>query len=299
MIQLVRALFFRVLRKIGFVDLKESMVDQNEDRFTTFDEYPNCDICGSSDLDEVMVTADGSRIVKCNSCEVMFTSPRIDERKWIEWLRKDTERSKIFTENRLKYGVALSSNIKYVFPFWKKILDREYNKIFDRLEKYSGKDGLRIHDVGCGVGHLLKAAESRGYTVSGNELNQYACDVMNRRLGLKVYNETLSNVQIDDCSLDAIIMRDYIEHSYHPFMDSKKSYELLRVGGLLYVETFKTDCQTYEQLKGDWNMLFWNHSFHFESKSLCEMLKKSGFDILSVKGDYNSTLVYIYAIKSK
>jgi len=295
--QLFRALYFRIARKLGFTDKIETIDDQSLDRFTVFDEYPDCDVCGNTEVEELFYTKDNSRLVRCKECKTVFTSPRIKESDWIAWLRQDTERSRLFTENRLKHGVALTSNIKYIFPFWKRSLEKQYSKIFINLEKYLGKKNLRLHDVGCGVGFLLQTGVKRGYSVTGNELNRYACVAMKERMGLEVYNEMLPDVPIQNGQLDAIIMRDYIEHTYHPYRDTKKAYDLLRPGGILYIETFKTDCRAYDELKNNWNMLFWNHTHHFDSTTLCNMVKKAGFEILSAEGDYASTLIYIYAQK--
>ncbi|MBA7627873.1 hypothetical protein ES703_35342 [subsurface metagenome] len=247
---------------------------------------------------EVLITRDGRRIVECNHCGLWFTSPRINGNTWVEYLKEETERSIEFTENRLKSGVASSHRTKYSPPDWRKRRAAIENQIIDEIEEHWGGKVNRLHDVGCGVGFLLEAARNRGIEASGNDLNRYACKVMKERLGLKVYNDILPSLKIEEGSLDAIVFRDYIEHTYHPLQDLKAAYKFLRPGGVIWIETFHVDCHTFQRLKGDWDMLFWNHVFHFSTKSLQDMVVKAGFVVKHIDGNYNNPLVKVIMIKA-
>lgn len=282
--QYCRAIFWRAVRKFGLISSYYTLKDQQKDKIASFNEFPPCEICESNSVKEVLITRDQCRIVKCISCGLQFTRPRIREDTWVEYLRKETPRSIEFTENRLKYGVALSSNVKYVFPNWYKNRMKLENRIIDEIQDHL--EIKELHDVGCGVGFLLRAAQARGIRATGNDLNRYACKVMKQKFRLEVMNDVLSNCPIEEDSLDAIVMRDYIEHSYHPLQDLKAAYKFLRLGGVLWIETFHTDCYAFDQLKGDWNMLFWSHLFHFTAKTLKDMVTKAGFDVKSISTGY-------------
>ena len=296
--QLGRAILCRLAKRTGIInEAKDSVEDQKKDRILPFNEYPLCEMCNSNSVSEKLVTMDDSHIVECDKCGLWFTSPRIEETLWSDYLKTNTERNIEFTENRLKYGCALSANKKYTFPGWKKVKKREHDKIFDTIEMYLGRSIERVHDVGCGVGLLIQDAVNRDMVASGNELNIYAYTVMKERLGLDVYNETLPCIGIKEETLDAVVMRDYIEHTYNPLADLKAAFALLKQDGIIYVETFHIDCATFDRLKGSWNMLFWNHVYHFSKKSLEEMIKTAGFKILDVKTDYNDVLIEIIAQK--
>jgi SAM-dependent methyltransferase/transcription elongation factor Elf1 len=295
--QLVRSLFWRSLRKGGLVSAHETLEDQRRDSIAPFDEYTPCEMCGGESVSEKIIAKDGSRIVECNKCGLWFTSPRIKETEWIDWLNAINERSIEFTENRLRYGVALPSNVKYSSPFWRESKRKIYNMLIDEIEKYFGEKIQSIHDVGCGVGSLLDVARARGIEVTGNDLNGYACKVMRERFGFTVYNDSLPNLDMKNSSVDAIVLRDYIEHTYHPLADLKASYKFLRTKGILYIETFKVDCAEFKRLGGDWNMLFWNHVFHFCTKTLTDMVQKAGFNIVYVKSRYEDSIIKIFARK--
>jgi len=292
-----RWFFWGAIVRLGLIPPYETLEDHIREASAPFDEYPPCELCGSKSVKEVLITRDGRRIVECNNCELWFTSPRIDENTWVEYLKKDSERSIEYTENRLKYGVAHSRRVKYSPPNWRKLLMEKENQIIDDIQEYLGPQIRRLHDVGCGVGFLLETARNRGIEATGNDLNGYACKVMQGRLGLRVYNDMLPNLKIEEGSLDAIVFSDYIEHTYHPLQDLKAAHKLLCPGGVIWIETFHVDCHTFQRFKGDWSMLFWNHVFHFSIKTLKEMVAKAGFDIRYLKGDYNSSLALVIAKK--
>ncbi|UCH32393.1 MAG: class I SAM-dependent methyltransferase [Candidatus Bathyarchaeota archaeon] len=297
--QLYGAFFWKLVRRLGLVSSTETMNDHLRDQISPFDEHPACEICGNRSVEEKLVTADGMRIVGCSNCGLWFTSPRINENVWTNYLRQITDRAIEFTENRLKYGCALSSSIKYSLPYplWRlRLKDRE-NKVLGDIENYLGGEIRRLHDVGCGVGFFLRTAREKGIKVTGNDLNAYACKVMKKRFGLEVYNVELPKLDFSKNTVDAITFQDYIEHTYHPFHDLKAAFNFLRPGGVIYIETFHIDCLKFDTLKGNWNMLFWNHLFHFSIKTMKEIIEKAGFLIEHISTDYQNPMVRVFAKK--
>ena len=296
--QYARAIFWRVLRKLRIIKASDSIIDQQKDRMAPFDEHPPCEYCGSISVSEKIIVRDGSRIVECDGCGLMFTSPRIKESTWMNYLKdSSSERSIEFTENRIKYGVALSSNIIYSGPNWFSKRMSIENAFLDSLEDHLGAKIKRLHDVGCGVGFTLRAANERGIESSGNELNGYACEVMKERFGLNVYNDILPELDIESNSVDVITLNDYIEHTYHPFADLKAAFNLLRHGGLVKLTTFHIDCNEFRRLGGDWNCLFWNHVYHFSIKSLENMITKAGFTVIDTNANYGNGEIKVIARK--
>lgn len=296
-IQYLRVIFWHLVKRAGLTSPIETLQDQQKDAIAPFDEFPPCEMCGTNSVREVLVTRDNCRIVECDNCGLWFTSPRIKEETWVEYLKRDTKRSREFTENRLKYGVALSSNIKYSPPDWRRRRMRIDNHAIDAVQECLGAEVKRLHDVGCGIGLLQQAAQARGIETTGNDLNGYACKVMRERLGLKVYNDILPNLPLEEGSLDAVVMQDYIEHTYHPLEDLKASYRFLRLGGVILIETFHIDCRKFDRLKENWDMLRWNHVFHFSTKSLKDMIMRAGFDIKVVSTRYDRVSIKVIASK--
>lgn len=291
----IKPLFWIALKKMGYDD--NVSLDQLRDMIAPFDEYSKCDFCGSEENREVLITQIGNRIVECSECGLWFTSPRINEKTWINFLKSETERSIIFTENRLKYGYSLPSLIKYSLPNWFKRRMKLENNIINECESYLGESIKRLHDVGCGVGFNLMKARELNIDATGNDLNGYACRIMRSKYNLDVYNNVLQKCPIEKESIDVIIMRDYIEHTYHPFIDLLIAHSILRDNGIIWIETFHTDCKKFDKLKEGWNYLNWSHTHHFKSNVLRNIIIDSGFRIVNEEYDYNSILIKIIGRK--
>jgi 2-polyprenyl-3-methyl-5-hydroxy-6-metoxy-1,4-benzoquinol methylase len=292
-----RAIFLKIFKKLGLYRIPGEKMEH----FTTFDEYPPCEMCGSEKNKDVLKAIDGCRIVECEQCGLWFTSPRINETKWVNWLKSpDTERNKILTENRIRYGVAMPKKVKLTRSGWFKRHIREYVEVLERLEKpaQAPLQDLRFHDVGCGVGYFLLACRREGiHNTSGNDLNEYAVQVMRERFNLDVHHGMLQEISLEPGSYDIVTLHAYIEHSYHPLADLRCAYDLLKKNGIIYASTFHTDSQAYEKFGGQWDMFAWNHVFHFSSRTLEEMIKKAGFRILENNMVFERPVADIIAIK--
>ena len=159
----------------------------------------------------------------------------------------------------------------------------------------------RIFDVGCGCGYLLKAAKDMGMYASGNDLNGYAVGRMKDVLGLDVHSGVLYDLVqrgvVKTDYFDLVYMNDYIEHTYHPKLDIEAAFKMLRGDGVIYLQTFCVDSERFERLKEKWDMLMWNHCFHFSSVSLKKIAKDSGFEIVSCHVDGQAGMVEILARK--
>jgi 2-polyprenyl-3-methyl-5-hydroxy-6-metoxy-1,4-benzoquinol methylase len=262
-----------------------------------FEEYPACSLCGGDRATEVLRTKDGCRIVQCENCTLWFTSPRLDESLWERYLRDpENPRNVKFTESRLANGVALAANVTGDKAWRKKILRRS-NRTLSEIEQALGGRRGRLHEVGCGVGHFQVDAIAYGFDASGNDLNGYACQIMRDRLGLKITTGNLREVALAPESIDAFVMDDFIEHTYHPFEDLKVCARALRPGGVVWIETFHIDCAEYEEKKGDWNMLWWNHVYHFSAKTIERMLNAAGLRVFSAHTPHDHGIMTVLAVK--
>lgn len=293
----VKAYFFKALYKMGLIRERE-FKDNKLDFIAEFTECSECDYCGSIENYEVLQALDGNRVVACRECELWRTNPRIPEEIWIAYLMKETERSRSVTENRLKYGLALNRNIKFSTTNWFSKLMKKQNVILDTIEKNINRPITSVHDVGCGVGFLMRAAQKKRIKkVTGNDLNRYAVKVMQKRFGLEVYNEELHNLkEISWNTYDAVIMSGFIEHAYYPKREIKMAYNLLKEGGALYVSTFFIDTSAYKKLGDKWDMFCWNHTYHFSRTTLKRHLHSEGFEKIVV-GPLSNGVGYLIGIK--
>ena len=108
-------------------------------------------------------------------------------------------------------------------------------KILSRL--LGGLGGKRILDVGCGWGRFLVMARSAGADVVGCDLSPGACEFANHGLGITVYQSDLHSCSSAIGDVDAVVMRDFVEHPIEPLIDLQAARAILKPGGLLLWHT--------------------------------------------------------------
>jgi 2-polyprenyl-3-methyl-5-hydroxy-6-metoxy-1,4-benzoquinol methylase len=171
--------------------------------------------------------------------------------------------------------------------------------MFKRISQLAGRPIRKVHDVGCGVGFLIREAQRMKIQASGNDLNGYAVRVMQERFGLDVCCGTLESEETQKLlsGSDLVTMTDYIEHSYHPDRDLKIVYENLSPKGLVFITTFHTGCALAEQYGRNWDMYCWNHVYHFDRDSLESLIRNASFKIIHSSFPYSSPSCEVLAEK--
>ncbi|MBW8040392.1 MAG: class I SAM-dependent methyltransferase [Planctomycetes bacterium] len=100
-----------------------------------------------------------------------------------------------------------------------------------------GINGKRILDVGCGLGDFLLMARSAGANVVGCDLSPEACEFAENRLGITVHKSELHSCSSSIGNVDAVVMKDLIEHPVNPLINIQVAYSILKPGGLLLLHT--------------------------------------------------------------
>ncbi|MBK9292964.1 MAG: class I SAM-dependent methyltransferase [Oligoflexia bacterium] len=114
-------------------------------------------------------------------------------------------------------------------------VDTESGIIFSFLEKLKDKN-LKILDVGCGEGRILKQLKDKGYDAVGVEVNE-AIVQKNKSLGLNCFtvNEFKNNSEVYDVILMCHIIEHFMPQDLLNFMDCY--LDRLTVGGKLIIST--------------------------------------------------------------
>lgn len=105
------------------------------------------------------------------------------------------------------------------------------------LRLYIGNDRMRILEVGCGLGEFLLDAKFADSDVVGCDISPEACEFANNRLGIMVHQSELHLCTSSIGNVDAVVMRDLIEHPIYPMMSIHSACKILRSGGLLFLLT--------------------------------------------------------------
>lgn len=160
-------------------------------------------------------------------------------------------------------------------------------ELMEQAKKLLGRTG-RLLDVGVGRGEVLIAAKDRDWDVEGVEPSESFADYAKERIGVKIWRHPVENATIPSNSFDVVILGAVLEHLYNPDLVMRKVAEILRPGGLLYVDVpnegglyFRVG-NIYQRLRGrDWCVNLAPtfspfHVFGFGPKSLRKLLKKYG-----------------------
>ena len=94
----------------------------------------------------------------------------------------------------------------------------------------------RVLDIGSGPGFFLKRAKRRGWDVLGIEPSLAACNY-SKKHNIPTIQKFFYEVDIKQIGkFDAIHIFDVLEHVNDPISILKKSYSLLKRGGIIVVE---------------------------------------------------------------
>lgn len=137
--------------------------------------------------------------------------------------------------------------------------------------------GGRLLDVGCGNGGFLLLAQQAGWTVEGIDFDVGAVQAARSR-GLNVRCGGVEILVEQQACFDVITLSHVIEHVYEPCALLKRLNELLKPGGVLWIETPNLSSLGALRFKADWRGLEPpRHLVLFNRRSLMQSLLQAGF----------------------
>jgi SAM-dependent methyltransferase len=222
-----------------------------------------CNLCGSSRF-SLFADKRGQRskhtfrIVRCDDCGLMFVSPRLSAE-----------------ESRALYEEAHAH------------ADHPPTSVGDdnagTLEKIAAlKPGrsLRLLDIGCGSGGLLRALKGAGYDdVWGVELSPHAADIAKQTPGVKVVLGDIVDVSLPGGSFDVINATDVLEHLRDPLSTFRRIKSLLAPGGVFLYGAGNAHGLYARVLGARWPHLHpeW-HLFYYSPEALTRYFLAVGLD---------------------
>lgn len=238
-----------------------------------------CDLCGGDyRFFKLLYDLDGFKIMKCNKCGLVFRNAVLSPQEISQLYSSD-----YFNKEQEDYFLK-NEEIK-IKDFTKRIGEIE------ELYKTKGK----LLDIGSGLGTFLNICQKRGWQAYGEDVSEYAASYVQEKLGLKVYEGKLSDLELPNNCFDIITLWDVIEHSENPSVLLKEIYRILKKDGLVVAQTAMEDSLVYKSahwtycLTNGWfkNPVVRGHPIHhstfYSLKTLEKTLETAGFEVIGKK----------------
>ena len=102
------------------------------------------------------------------------------------------------------------------------------------LIKQYGPASGQVIEIGCGHAVLLRELHNQGYSCLGVEISEDVSDWVSRQTGLQVIAGAYPQIELPEC--DLFLAFDVIEHVHDPVSFLRKTYDLLKPGGVAILQ---------------------------------------------------------------
>ncbi len=206
---------------------------------------------------DYLVSGEEFQLLYDSEFEMLITNPRPQN----EELAKYYESENYISHTDKKQGV-----VSFLYQTVKKYSLHKKVKLIQKLNKGSGK----LLDVGAGTGDFLVAAKSKGWEISGVEVNENARNLA-REKSVSLNNSINS---FNDQKFDVITMWHVLEHISNYQEVLQTCYSLLKEHGILVIAVPNYKSYDAKYYKSHWAAYdVPRHLWHFSRTSLPKLLK--------------------------
>jgi len=230
----------------------------------------NCGLCGGTERD--LKFRDGLfSVVICKACGLTYVTPRLSD----DSLLSDVYNETYWSSQAAKHHGY--TDYRADQPLYLKT----YRRRLAVIRRHFSEAG-RVLDVGCAAGFFLRVMQEEGWDVTGLEpsdaIRSHAAELIGSE---NVHGELLGEAPLRPASFDLVTMWDVIEHIPDAVSALKAAKQLLAPGGKLLIETQNVDSRAAKVLGKRWqHYKHAEHIYHFNPKTLKELLDQAGFEIL-------------------
>lgn len=236
----------------------------------------SCPLCHSSEHTEYVWAPshygpEKYRVTRCTACRMIYTNPQP-----VSYLQEVTNRGVLDRHFRPSKLTRLARVAMLVLSI---------------LAPQAA--GRRVLDFGCGEGTFVATAADAGWEAVGTDLNAGLVEEANRHWGFdRLHAGSLEEfVATRPAPFDVIVSSQVFEHLQQPVETGRQLVELLRSGGLIYI-----DVPNANQL-GEWlskgktldPTAHWNH---FTVDTLSDLVRRMDCDVVSATGAPSLVNVY-------
>jgi 2-polyprenyl-3-methyl-5-hydroxy-6-metoxy-1,4-benzoquinol methylase len=237
-------------------------------------EFVPCPLCGMNDSSLTYTRADEGKIVRCNSCGLLYLNPRPQASAIADF----------YDESYFSAGGHGSAYRDYVAQQATLLKWGEHPALtaMDLLCKRISPFRKRLVDVGCGDGTLLNLARSRGFDVLGVELSAHMANFVRETYKIEVIEKPLEEAGLGDESFDVVIGQEVLEHLTDAVGWLREVRKILKPEGTLLLTTPNAGCaKAYGELWLGFRMSF-EHLTFFDTATVTRALKSAGLGIVGI-----------------
>jgi SAM-dependent methyltransferase len=142
---------------------------------------------------------------------------------------------------------------------------------------------VRILDVGCATGRLLKHFKDAGWDTAGAELCRESAEYGNREYGVNISAAPLEQSGFPDGNFSVVHASHLIEHVDDPAAFAREVARVLVPGGVFICVTPSTDGFQAGLLGSAWRSAIPDHVTLFGRRTLIRLLRDAGLRAETVK----------------
>ena len=218
------------------------------------------------------------RVINCKNCKFIHINPIPTNEELQNFYEND-----YYQKTKPNYIIGNEKDIEYQ--------NYTFDEKLDFLEKKFTSKTRRILDIGSGPGFFLRRAKKRGWDVLGIEPSPIACKY-SKKEKIPTIQKFFDEVNLKEIGkFDAIHTFDVLEHVNDPINVLKRSYSLLKKGGIIVIEVpndfnpLQKIVQKSFKKKEYWVTLSsklkkFDHINYFDFSSISKVVKKTGFNII-------------------
>ena len=225
--------------------------------------------CGQGDF-EVIAEKDRYGIpvntVICKNCGLIITNPCLDDKSNNEFY--DNEYPFIYrAEEKPSEEEFLS-------------MKQEAASIISFIQKYTGKQSGNVLEIGCADGRNVAAFAEKGYRACGIDLSHTYVE-FGKSKGLNLYCTDAEDFERSGHKFDIIVLNHVLEHFTNLGRELNLIRRMLDRDGCLFVAVPGVKALSFGVYNADFLKMLQNaHIYNFTSDTLCNVMKKYGFECI-------------------
>lgn len=239
--------------------------------------HRECPVCRSKDIalhflcTDHFISRETFPLFRCNECGFIFTQDHPDESHIGNYYK---------SEDYISHSNTSKGLINRLYQYSRRYMLKRKEGI---VSKATGLRAGNLLDIGCGTGHFAGFMKSKGWSVTGIEINDEARDFAKRSFDIKVLHPS-AIAELPNRSFDCITLWHVLEHFNDPFEYTIQIKRLLKPGGTCIValpNCTSIDAEYYAEYWAAWDVP--RHLWHFSPETFKMFADRSGFRLEKLK----------------